>query len=41
MVEARQAVHIVIKYLKENPAQFHRSGALLVEEALREAWPCN
>jgi hypothetical protein len=38
---AGQATLIVIKYLKENPAQLHRSGALLVREVLREAWPCN
>ena len=35
-----QAILIVIKYLKENPAQLHRAAGYLVEETLREAWPC-
>jgi hypothetical protein len=31
---------IVISYLKRNSAQLHRAAGYLVEEALREAWPC-
>ena len=31
---------VVISYLKRNSAQLHRAAGYLVEEALREAWPC-
>ena len=36
-----QEIEVVIKYLKENLSLLHRPASLLVEEALREAWPCN
>jgi hypothetical protein len=36
-----QAVEVVIKYLKANPAQLHRHPSAFVGDALREAWPCN
>jgi len=35
-----QEVEIVIKYLKKHSLQLHRPASHLVEEALREAWPC-
>jgi hypothetical protein len=31
---------IIIKYLKENPTELYHPASLLLEEALREAWPC-
>jgi len=32
---------IVIKHLKENPAQLHSPALELVKNALSEDWPCN
>jgi len=37
---AKQAVLVVIKHLSKSQAQLHRSSIYLVEEALRQAWPC-
>jgi hypothetical protein len=39
-VLASQARDVVIKYLQENPAHRHETGATLVMEALHDAWPC-
>jgi hypothetical protein len=30
---------IIIKYLTENPTQLYHPSSLLMEDALREAWP--
>ena len=35
-----QAVRVVVKYLQDHPKDLDRSGAILVAEALQEAWPC-
>lgn len=35
-----QAVRVVYKYLEENPARTNFSAAILVWEALKQAWPC-
>ena len=39
-VLAGQARDVVVKYLQENPAHRHETGATLVMEALHDAWPC-
>ena len=36
-----QGVLVVIKYLKENPADLHHHAIAHITEALQEAWPCN
>jgi hypothetical protein len=36
----RQAVDVVVEYLRRHPTERHRTASLLVPEALREAWPC-
>lgn len=35
-----QSKDVVCKYLKDNPAGRHLSGAFLVRAALSKAWPC-
>jgi hypothetical protein len=35
-----QVALIVIKHLKENPAQLHLSATVPIMAALQEAWPC-
>lgn len=35
-----QTIDVVEQYLIANPAVRHSSGALLVKNALRSAWPC-
>lgn len=36
-----QAARIVLKYLKDNPAQLHNLGSVLAIVAMREAFPCD
>lgn len=35
-----QAVRIVVKYLKDNPAMLHRDGRFLIVLAFHNAYPC-
>jgi hypothetical protein len=35
-----QAAELVVKYLKDNPAERPRPAAVLVVKALQQAWPC-
>lgn len=35
-----QAREIVVKFLRENPAQRHLAAASIVASALQRAWPC-
>jgi|SRR5215469_4451814 len=39
-VVLNQAVDVVVKWLKDNPAQRHYSASSDIEVALREAFPC-
>jgi hypothetical protein len=36
----KQAVDIVVRYLRDNPQRRHLVAAGLVAEALSQAWPC-
>jgi hypothetical protein len=39
-VNVGQVTLVAIKHLKENLAQLHPPAVSLVEDTLREAWPC-
>jgi hypothetical protein len=39
-VIARQIVDVVVKWLKAHPQDRDRAAAILVADALEEAWPC-
>lgn len=39
-VSTEQTIRVVVKYLKENPADLHRPAVALVAVALASAFPC-
>jgi hypothetical protein len=39
-LKSGQVGDMVCKYLSEHPQNRHRSAGILVEQALRTAWPC-
>jgi len=39
-VEMGQAIRIVLKYIRENPTDAHRSTSVLIMRALGKAYPC-
>ena len=39
-VKMSQAAEVVVKYMKENPEEWHKPGKILVIDALKKAFPC-
>ena len=39
-VSAEQMIDLTRNYLRDNPAQRHKSGEALVAAAFTDAWPC-
>lgn len=40
-LSTNQLARVVLKYLKEHPAELHLPGSLLVHNALHSAFPCS